>query len=132
MFLTHFDTKLYEQAKKNILAELDKDIALKLCSCFPGIATTLEQITIKSHKEKTEPQMDMVQLFDDYFSGDKRNNSSNFDTIHAVKALFQGTCHACRRKNHHANDCWFLQKVKMYLQYLKFDPKIKEISKTRF
>ena len=126
MFLQHLDDDCYEKAVESTQQKVKffERGTLPLLYRLPGIATMVSQHSRHKNLSKQEDSTTLTDTAD----------TLQDDRIYATRALtrkpttsttrrrtdtqmtnntqvYTGDCHACRCPNHHAHDCFFLQKI---------------------
>ena len=124
MYLSHLDSASHKSAIMFCQTQLGTSTTIPEKYKVPAIAGTIKQLMDSTHGTPSPPTtnqpgstatVNTIQDFDDLSDG----------FIHAImdRKSFKGTCNGCGRPNHHAKDCYFVQKLRKALTYLKVDNK---------
>ena len=145
MYLSHLDDEKYEETKSKCEATITTTATLDALYCVPALAGTIEQLMSTQHTKNKSvictTNIDDMLYYpvhtlqeDKVFSAQKYHNNQKLRNMGPFvnKNRFQGICHACGGKHHHATNCYFLMKLKQCLAYLKDNPTAGETKRKIF
>ena len=128
MFLEHIDVDNYSAAVESVFNRIEKFTPTNLPKILqiPGIATTvLQHKSVVSDDFVSSPSVtgdvaNVVNATTDYaWRQNPRTSPAGRPAARSSNARpFQGTCHACGRNGHHAQECHFMQKLQRCMTYM--------------
>ena len=136
MFLLHLDDDRYEKAVESTRQKVENFArgTLPLLYRLPGIATTVSQHSSVHHFNN---EIASATLTDTVSTADNdriyaaqattrrsQTRSRTTNRTSNTTSVYSGDCHACGRPNHHANDCFFLQKIQKAMHYIETNPRV--------